>query len=142
MRAFKHAWSAYKKYAWGHDELRPISRSWNDWFGIGLTIVDSLDTMFIMGLKDGMYLFLTTIHISNMICNAVFMLCASTFDSDYLHVEFKEARDWVEMKLDFNQDHDALIFEVTIRALGGLLSAYHLSNDTVFLNKAVSLLNN
>lgn len=44
------------------------------------------------------------------------------------------------MKLDFDQDRDALIFEVTIRALGGLLSAYHLSNDTVFLNKAVSLL--
>jgi hypothetical protein len=71
-----------------------------------------------------------------------FLCCASTFDSDHLHLEFKEARDWVEMKLDFDQDRDALIFEVTIRALGGLLSAYHLSNDTVFLNKAVSLLNN
>lgn len=90
MRAFKHAWSAYKKYAWGHDELRPISRSWNDWFGIGLTIVDSLDTMFIMGLKDGMYLFLTRILTSNMIFNAeiiTFVLLCSyyvpwTFDSD------------------------------------------------------------
>ena len=51
--AFKHAWNAYKTYAWGHDELKPVSKSWNDWFGIGLTIVDSLDTMYIMGLKDG-----------------------------------------------------------------------------------------
>ncbi len=49
-----HAWNAYKKYAWGHDELKPVSHGWQEWFGIGLTIVDSLDTMWIMGLKEGM----------------------------------------------------------------------------------------
>ena len=48
-----HAWNAYKRYAWGHDELKPVSHGWQEWFGIGLTIVDSLDTMWIMGLKDG-----------------------------------------------------------------------------------------
>ena len=53
VEAFMHAWTAYKTYAWGHDELRPVSKGWQEWFGIGLTIVDSLDTMYIMGLKDG-----------------------------------------------------------------------------------------
>ena len=33
---------------------------------------------------------------------------------------------------------DVNLFETTIRVLGGLLSAYHLSNDEVFLDKAVS----
>ena len=27
VEAFKHAWGGYKKYAWGHDHLRPISKS-------------------------------------------------------------------------------------------------------------------
>lgn len=55
VAAFKHAWSAYKKYAWGHDELHPISKTATEWFGTGLTLVDSLDTMVIMGLKDGQF---------------------------------------------------------------------------------------
>jgi len=33
---------------------------------------------------------------------------------------------------------DVNLFEVTIRVLGGLLAAYHLSGDILFLNKAVS----
>ena len=53
VNSYMHAWNAYKKYAWGHDELKPVSHGWQEWFGIGLTIVDSLDTMWIMGLKDG-----------------------------------------------------------------------------------------
>ena len=53
VKAYMHAWNAYKRYAWGHDELKPVSHGWQEWFGIGLTIVDSLDTMWIMGLKDG-----------------------------------------------------------------------------------------
>ena len=56
MEAFLHAWSAYKKYAWGHDELKPISKSWQEWMGIGLTIVDSIDTMYIMGLQQGAWI--------------------------------------------------------------------------------------
>lgn len=51
--AFKHAWVGYKKYAWGHDHLRPISKTYQDWFGLGLTIVDSIDTMYILGLNEG-----------------------------------------------------------------------------------------
>lgn len=51
--AFKHAWKGYKDYAWGHDELKPISKSFGEWFGLGLTLIDALDTMWIMDLKEG-----------------------------------------------------------------------------------------
>ncbi|XP_077398995.1 endoplasmic reticulum mannosyl-oligosaccharide 1,2-alpha-mannosidase [Vanacampus margaritifer] len=50
--AFRHAWKGYKDYAWGHDELKPISKSFSEWFGLGLTLIDSLDTMWIMDLKE------------------------------------------------------------------------------------------
>ncbi|CAI5666389.1 endoplasmic reticulum mannosyl-oligosaccharide 1,2-alpha-mannosidase [Oreochromis niloticus] len=50
--AFRHAWKGYKDYAWGHDELKPISKSFGEWFGLGLTLIDALDTMWIMGLKE------------------------------------------------------------------------------------------
>ncbi|KAM3874595.1 LOW QUALITY PROTEIN: endoplasmic reticulum mannosyl-oligosaccharide 1,2-alpha-mannosidase [Diretmus argenteus] len=50
--AFRHAWKGYKDYAWGHDELKPVSKSFGEWFGLGLTLVDSLDTMWILGLKE------------------------------------------------------------------------------------------
>ena len=40
------------------------------------------------------------------------------------------------MNLDVNRDVN--LFETTIRVLGGLLSAYHLSKDEIFLDKAVS----
>ena len=51
---FLYAWNAYKKYAWGHDELRPLSRTAHDWYGTSLymTPVDALDTMVLMGLTD------------------------------------------------------------------------------------------
>lgn len=106
IAAFKHAWKGYKAHAWGHDELKPISQKFSEWFGVGLTIIDSLDTMLLMNLKE----------------------------------EFQEARHWVANDLTFDKHIDVNLFEITIRALGGLLSAYHLSNDDIFLKKAVSIL--
>ena len=50
---FLHAWNNYKKYAWGRDELKPVSNGWTDHMGVGLSIVDSLDTLYIMGLHEG-----------------------------------------------------------------------------------------
>ncbi|XP_056395656.1 endoplasmic reticulum mannosyl-oligosaccharide 1,2-alpha-mannosidase [Hyla sarda] len=50
--AFRHAWKGYKEFAWGHDELKPISKSYSEWFGLGLTLIDALDTMWILGLKE------------------------------------------------------------------------------------------
>ena len=51
---FLHAWNGYKKYCWGHDELKPISKTCRDWYDTSLlmTPVDSLDTMILMGLND------------------------------------------------------------------------------------------
>ncbi len=51
---FLHAWNGYKKHCWGHDELRPISKTCRDWYDTSLlmTPVDSLDTMILMGLND------------------------------------------------------------------------------------------
>lgn len=56
--AFRHAWKGYKDFAWGHDELKPISKSYNEWFGLGLTLIDALDTMWILELKKGEFVFL------------------------------------------------------------------------------------
>jgi mannosyl-oligosaccharide alpha-1,2-mannosidase len=51
--AFLHAWTGYKEKAWGKDELMPMSGdSKNPFNGWGATLIDSLDTMWIMGLKD------------------------------------------------------------------------------------------
>ncbi len=51
---FLYAWNAYKQYAWGHDELKPLSQSYRDWHDhtLLMTPVDALDTMILMGLKD------------------------------------------------------------------------------------------
>jgi ER degradation enhancer, mannosidase alpha-like 2 len=51
---FLHAWNGYKQYAWGHDELKPLSKSYHDWYGASLymTPVDALDTMILMHLDE------------------------------------------------------------------------------------------
>ncbi|KAK3317846.1 glycosyl hydrolase family 47-domain-containing protein [Cercophora scortea] len=49
----ERAWSGYKKYAWGHDELTPVSKTAKDPFcGWAATLVDAMDTLWIMGMKD------------------------------------------------------------------------------------------
>eukprot|EP00042_Codosiga_hollandica_P048331 m.540161 g.540161 ORF g.540161 m.540161 type:complete len:262 (-) comp57641_c0_seq12:733-1518(-) len=53
--------------------------------------------------------------------------------------EFAEARAWVATSMDLDQDVDVNLFECTIRILGGLLSTYHITNDELFLTKAVDL---
>ncbi|KAK7255060.1 hypothetical protein RIF29_28462 [Crotalaria pallida] len=101
--AMLHAWGSYEKYAWGQDELQPQTKSGvNSFGGLGATLIDSLDTLYIMGL----------------------------------HEQFEKAKEWVANNLDFNKDYDASVFETTIRVVGGLLSAYDLSGDKVFLDKA------
>ncbi|XP_036385497.1 endoplasmic reticulum mannosyl-oligosaccharide 1,2-alpha-mannosidase [Megalops cyprinoides] len=100
--AFRHAWKGYREFAWGHDELKPVSKSYGEWFGLGLTLIDALDTMWILGLKE----------------------------------EFEEARKWVDTELSFSKSVDVNLFESTIRIMGGLLSTYHLSGDSLFFDKA------
>uniref|UniRef100_I3KPM4 alpha-1,2-Mannosidase n=1 Tax=Oreochromis niloticus TaxID=8128 RepID=I3KPM4_ORENI len=71
----------------------------------GATIVDALDTLYIMEMFE----------------------------------EFDAATDWVEKSLDFNVNAEVSVFEVNIRFVGGLLSAYYLSGKEVFRRKAVEL---
>lgn len=106
-REFVHAWSGYKRYAWGHDELLPLSKSYHDWYGHSLlmTPVDALDTMILMGLVD----------------------------------DAREARELIDTTLSFDQDIYVKNFEITIRLLGGLLSAYQLSGDKRLLMLAQDL---
>lgn len=53
----KFAWDNYRRYAWGFNELKPVTRSGHSAsiFGmgkLGATIVDALDTLYIMGLEN------------------------------------------------------------------------------------------
>jgi len=94
--AFVHAWSGYKKFAMGYDELMPLSQHGIDGLGgLGATVVDALDTAMIMGLDEVV----------------------------------AEAGSWVEEHLSerISKKGQVNLFETTIRVLGGLLSAYHLS---------------
>ncbi|KAI1423743.1 glycoside hydrolase [Xylaria sp. FL1777] len=51
--SFLHSWNGYKANAWGHDEIKPISGQYKDPFGgWAATLVDSLDTLWLLGLKD------------------------------------------------------------------------------------------
>jgi len=104
---FLHAWSGYKRYAWGHDALQPISKTSRDWYGQSLlmTPVDALDTLLVMGLDQ----------------------------------EADEARALIDAKLSFDRDLDVKHFEIVIRLLGGLLSAYERTNDPRLLALADDL---
>ncbi|XP_043701781.1 mannosyl-oligosaccharide 1,2-alpha-mannosidase MNS3 [Telopea speciosissima] len=95
-KAFIHAWSGYKNYAMGYDELMPLSKRGIDGLGgLGATIVDALDTAMIMGIDEIVL----------------------------------EAGTWIEKNLAqrISEKDQVNLFETTIRVLGGLLSAYHLS---------------
>ncbi|KAF8079215.1 glycoside hydrolase [Lyophyllum atratum] len=57
-----------------------------------------------------------------------------------LNEEYARARSWVANHMSFERDGNFNTFETTIRVLGGLLSAYHLSSgDPIYLEKATEL---
>ncbi|PAA63039.1 hypothetical protein BOX15_Mlig014089g5 [Macrostomum lignano] len=106
----RFAWTSYERYAWGMNELRPVSKIGHTTtiFGsqpIGATIVDAVDTLYMMNLQD----------------------------------EFKKARDWIKDNLQFDKDTQVSVFEMNIRFIGGLLSVYYMSGDRLFVDKAVQL---
>ncbi|ORY88760.1 glycoside hydrolase [Leucosporidium creatinivorum] len=107
LEAFKHSYGAYERDAFGFDDYHPISHKGSNMSPkgpVGYFVVDSLDSLLIMGLND----------------------------------EYKRARDWVK-DLSFDIDDKFHNFEITIRVLGGLLSAFSLSEDPIFLEKAIDL---
>src|SRR5437762_11959755 len=48
---FLFSWQAYEKYAWGHDELRPVSKTPRDWYGESL-LMTPVDSLIMLGFKD------------------------------------------------------------------------------------------
>jgi mannosidase alpha-like ER degradation enhancer 1/mannosidase alpha-like ER degradation enhancer 2 len=50
----KRSWNAYKQYAWGHDALAPLLKSYSDWYEEPLYIspIDAYSTLFLMELKE------------------------------------------------------------------------------------------
>ncbi|MBF8249145.1 MAG: Glycoside hydrolase family 47 [Bacteroidetes bacterium] len=104
---FRHAWTGYKKYAWGHDALLPLSKRPYDWYGSSLlmTPVDAFDTMVLMGLTR----------------------------------EAGEAKKLIFDSLSFDRNIEVQAFEIIIRVLAGLLSAYEMDGDRRFLALAEDL---
>ena len=104
---FLHAWRGYERYAWGHDDLRPLTKTHHDWYGdpLLMTPVDALDTMVLMGLD----------------------------------AEAAKTRELIATTLSFDKDIYVKNFEITIRLLGGLLSAYQMTGDRRLLALADDL---
>ncbi|KAK6849838.1 putative class I alpha mannosidase [Apiospora arundinis] len=51
--SFVHSWNGYKKNAWLKDEVLPLTaESQNPFGGWAATLVDSLDSLWILGMKD------------------------------------------------------------------------------------------
>ncbi len=102
-----HSWRGYERYAWGHDELKPVSKTGHDWYAASLlmTPVDSLDTLLLVGLSE----------------------------------EAERAKRLILTKLSFDRDLTVKNFEVTIRLLGGLLSAYQMTGEAGLLRLAEDL---
>ncbi|KAI1812389.1 glycoside hydrolase family 47 protein [Poronia punctata] len=105
--AFVKSWTRYKTRAWMYDEVTPVSGiGKNPLGGWAATLVDSLDSLWLMDMKDDFYIAATAVA----------------------------ALDWSAVP-----ETSCSFFDTTVRHLGGLLSAYDLSGETVLLHKAVEL---
>ncbi|SCU78812.1 LADA_0A07822g1_1 [Lachancea dasiensis] len=122
---FLQSWRDYCKHGWDADVYKPVSKEKSNMYGstdkpLGWIIVDSIDSILIM-------------------------YNSSTANKAQFEEEFLRVEEWVTTKLDYDIDVHVSLFETTIRMLGGLLSAYHLSkemnigNSSVFLEKAIDL---
>ncbi|CAI5980140.1 unnamed protein product [Closterium sp. NIES-65] len=128
-----HAWKGYRQYAWGMDELQPRTKTGANHFGgLGLTIVDSLDSLYLMGLTKEFNEAKSWVHPPSKSAPIPLLFLS------FLPLPPLSAS-WVHEKLFFEHDYDANVFETTIRILGGLLSAYDLSGDPMLLAKAKEL---
>ena len=104
---FMHAWNSYKKYAWGYDVLRPLSKTGFNWYAqpLYLTPLEAFDTMVIMGFNE---------------------------EADTL-------KKFLLKNISFDKDMYVKNFEISIRMLGGLLTAYQLTGEKRFLDLAKDL---
>ena len=102
---------SYTKFAWGDDELKPVTNVGRNWTQVSylFTPVDSLDTLWIMGLEKEYGIFKELVL-------------------DQLPIN---------MNLPNSKSHNH--FELVIRVLGGLLSAYTLDSDPRLLDLAIKV---
>ena len=103
----RHTWRSYRRFAWGHDQLLPVSGGHSEFFDdahpVGLSIVEALGTLYLMGLDD----------------------------------ELADGVAWIKDNLDFSGvNADVQVFETNIRMVGGLLSGYLCTGERALLDNA------
>ncbi|KAI0230124.1 hypothetical protein L0F63_001988 [Massospora cicadina] len=136
--AFVHAWGSYTRFAWGHDNVEPLTfRPSDTW---GLTLVDALDTLLLMGLDaeyDVALKAVAKINFTRTILQFYNSFLCQLVNSDCLSC--------VGRVLAFSNKGPkvapVMVFESIIRYLGGLLGAYDLRPDPILLKQAVTLAN-
>lgn len=106
---FIHAWNGYKQFAWGFDEVKPVSGTPSDFFipghSFGLSIIEALDTLYVMELDDELH------------------ACVR----------------WLQTHLDFDVDGNVQMFEAVIRMVAGLLAGYYATGERFMLAGARDL---
>ncbi len=106
---FLHAWQGYKTFAWGFDEVHPISGTGSNFFvpshSFGLSIIEAMDTLYVMGLDD----------------------------------ELKVCVEWLRTHIDFDVDGDVQMFEAVIRMVAGFLTGYYATKEKFLLDAARDL---
>jgi mannosyl-oligosaccharide alpha-1,2-mannosidase len=105
-RQTRWAWRSYVDRAFGHDQIKPVSGGFEEFFvdghPMGLTVVEALDTLWLMELD----------------------------------AELEQGLDWVARNLSFEVDAPFQVFETNIRLLGGLLSGYQCTGEERLLELA------
>lgn len=106
---FLHAWNGYKRYAWGADEVKPVSGGASNFFlanhAFGLSIVEAMDTLYVMELDD----------------------------------ELAACVRWLKTHLDFDVDGSVQMFEAVIRMVAGLLAGYYATGERFLFDGARDL---
>ncbi|HTU28264.1 MAG TPA: glycoside hydrolase family 47 protein [Solirubrobacteraceae bacterium] len=106
---FLHAWGGYVQYAYGQDQLLPLSKQGQAFFvpgqSVGLSIIEALDTMYVMGLDE----------------------------------QLADGVSWIHQNLDFDIDGDFHVFEAIIRLVGGLEAGYLATGDPYLLTQCVDI---
>ena len=106
---FLHAWSGYKRFAWGYDEVLPIIGKPKDFFvpghSFGLSVIEAMDTLYVMGLDD----------------------------------ELQACVAWLKEHLNFDVDGNVQMFEAVIRMVAGLLTGYYATGERFLLDGSKDL---
>ncbi|PNJ20655.1 MAN1C1 isoform 7 [Pongo abelii] len=169
------AWQSYKRYAMGKNELRPLTKDGyeGNMFGglSGATVIDSLDTLYLMELKEEFQeakawveesfhlnvegevawpewdLPRLSLSSSQQLSRQVLALLGAQPGIALLPSPRqglgKEAKPSIYLECwklqELCQSGEASLFEVNIRYIGGLLSAFYLTGEEVFRIKAIRL---